>query len=74
MERKSLFAADVLEVQVIPSGEVITRFPVPLLETAQNKPASFDHATPNQLLSAADVLEVQVIPSGEVITRFPVPV
>jgi hypothetical protein len=58
---------------VIPSAEVITLFPVPLLLTAQKSPNSFAHVTDCHKLSAADVLLVQVIPSAEVITLFPVP-
>ena len=63
--------AEVREVQVIPSGLVITRFPVPDDATATNKPPPY--VTLVQELLAADVCEVQVIPSGLVITRFPVP-
>ena len=59
-------------VQVIPSGLVITRFPVPLSLTATNKPLPY--VTDCHQLSAAGVRAVQVIPSGLVITPFPVPV
>src|SRR3989344_9705663 len=62
--------AEVLAVQVMPSGEVITRL-VPLKLTAANKPSSGDQAMPHQpLVSTAEVLAVQVMPSGEVITRL----
>ena len=56
----------------ISAPEVITRLPVPLLETATNKP--LPNVTESQKLSAADALDVQVMPSGLVITRLPVPV
>jgi len=36
-EYHSLSAADVREVQVIPSGEVMTRLPVPVLDTATKR-------------------------------------
>jgi hypothetical protein len=66
-----LFAAEFLDVHVIPSGLVMTRF-VPPLDTATNKPPP--KVTPYQPLSAADTLDVHVIPSELVITRLPVPV
>ena len=56
----------------ISAPDVITRFPVPVTETAANRP--FPYVTPYQLLSAADDLDVHVTPSGLVITRLPVPV
>ena len=61
-------------VQVMPSGLVITRFPVPLLATATNFscPAGPPHVTALQELSAADVCVVQVMHSGLVVTRFTV--
>ena len=59
-------------VQVIPSGLVITRLPVPVLLTVTNNPLPC--VTENHSLSADDVRLVQVVPSGLVITRFPVPV
>jgi hypothetical protein len=63
--------ADVLVVQVIPSGEVITLFPVPRLDTAANNPNSADQQTDLHSFVVTDaVLVVQVIPSGEVITLF----
>jgi phage gp36-like protein len=68
-----LFVALDLDVQLIPSGLVITRFPVPVVETATNRPNSADQQTPCQKLSTALDLDVQLIPSGLVITRFPVP-
>jgi hypothetical protein len=61
-ERHSLSAADVREVQVIPSGLVITRLPVPVGLTATNKPLPY--VTETQELFAADVRLVQVIPSA----------
>jgi hypothetical protein len=57
----------------MPSGEVITRLPVPEPATAQNKLSDGDQAMEDQPLSAALVLDVHVMPSGEVITRLPVP-
>ena len=66
-----LSAADVRLVQVIPSGLVITRLPVPLPLTATNKPLPY--VTEYQSLFAADVRAVQLTPSALVITRFPVP-
>ena len=56
----------------ISAPDVITRLPVPVTETAANRP--FPYVTPYQLLSAADDLDVHVTPSGLVITRLPVPV
>lgn len=70
---QALSAALVLIVHVVPSGEVITRLPVPLLATATNKLRSEDQQTDCQALSAALVRVVQFTPSGEVITRVPVP-
>ena len=66
-------SAEVRDVQLMPSGEVITRLPetVPLEATAQNRPFSGDHMTDCQFLSAAEVRDVQVIPLGEVITLPP---
>ena len=52
----------------------MTRFPVPVYATAQNRRSSGDQQTEFQLLSVAEVRDVQVIPSGLVMTRFPVPV
>ena len=49
-------------VQVIPSGLVITRLPLPSTLTATNKPLPY--ATEFHWLSAADVRLVQVIPSA----------
>ena len=56
---------------MIPSGLVITRFPVPDLAVATNNP--FPYATLFHKLSAAEVRMVHVMPSGLVITRFPTP-
>ena len=58
------------EVQVIPSGLVITRL-LPVIPTAIHTP--FPYATDAHMLSAADTRRVQVIPSGLVITRLPEP-
>ena len=44
-DHQLLSAAEVREVQVIPSGLVITRLPVPSSETAQNKRSSGDQQT-----------------------------
>ena len=71
-----LSTAEVWAVQVIPSGLVITRLPVPVPATATNFscPVGPPQVTPSQMLSTAEVWAVQVIPSGLVITRLPVPV
>ena len=61
-----LLSAEERLVQVIPSGLVITRLPVPSILTATNKPLPY--VTEYQLLSAGVVRLVQVIPSGLVIT------
>ena len=50
----------------------MTRSPVPLLETATNRP--LPKVTESQTLSAALTLIVQLIPSGDVMTLLPVPV
>jgi hypothetical protein len=68
-----LSEAEARDVHVIPSGLVITRLPVPVLETATNNDISGDQHTFCQSLSAADCLTVQFIPSGLVITLLPVP-
>ncbi|MBJ7334839.1 MAG: hypothetical protein JHD05_09535 [Thermoleophilia bacterium] len=65
-ESQELLAAEVLDVQVMPSGLVITRSLVPEAETATNRPLPY--VTERQELSAADALDVQVMPSGLVIT------
>ena len=65
-----LSAAEVRDVQVIPSELVMTRLPVPLFETAQNSCNSGDQQTDCQLLVDAGLREVQVIPSGLVMTRL----
>jgi hypothetical protein len=61
-EYQLLSTADVRLVQVIPSGLVITRLPVPLELTATNNPLPY--VTDRQMLSAADERVVQVIPSA----------
>jgi hypothetical protein len=53
------------------SGDVITRLPVPLIETATNIPLPYARET--QELVAAALCDVQVIPSGDVMTRSPIP-
>jgi hypothetical protein len=68
-----LSAALALAIQLIPSGDVITLFPVPLAATAQNRLSDGDHVIENHWLSAALVRAVHVTPSGDVITLFPVP-
>jgi hypothetical protein len=73
MAYHSLSAALDRIVQLRPSGEVITRLPVPVKLTAQNRPSSGDQQTDSQSLSAALVRVVQVTPSGDVITRLPEP-
>jgi len=56
-----LSAADVLVVQVIPSGLVMTRFPVPDHAMATNNDNSGAQHTEAQLLSAALTRVVQVL-------------
>src|SRR5574337_399475 len=58
-------AGDVRTVQVIPSGEVITRL-VPPSATATNNRSSGDHVTAVHGLFAGDVRCVHVAPSVEV--------
>lgn len=74
MACQSLSAALVRSVHVTPSGEVMTRLPVPVIDTAQNRPSSGDQHMDRQSLSAGVTCAVQVMPSGEVITLLPVPV
>ena len=57
--------AAVRDVQVIPSGDVMTRY-VPVLLTATNKP--LPKVTELQRFASGGVSEVQVMPSGEVMT------
>jgi hypothetical protein len=66
---QSLSAADVLIVQVVPSGDVITLLPPPELATATNKFKELFQTIPCQLLSVAEVREVQdkVFGSAQVI-------
>jgi hypothetical protein len=60
-------------VHVIPSGDVITLFPVPESATAQKRLNFGDqHTLFHELLAALDLV-VHVIPSGDVITLSPVP-
>ena len=63
----------VLNVHVIPSGEVITCVPAFEVATAINKFNSIDHVTSCQFCTTT-ALPVQFIPSGLVITLFPAPV
>ena len=65
---------DVLKVQAIPSGEVMTRCVAPSLDTAQNKVKFAEYVIDFQELSAAELRETQVLASVEVMTLFPVPV
>ena len=60
MPTQELFAGVVRAVQVIPSGLVITRLPVPLPAIATNVPLPY--VTPYQSLSTAEVRDVQVTP------------
>ena len=57
-----LSAALVRLTQVIPSDDVITRLPVPVLATAANRLKSIDQTTLDQSLSAALILVFQVCP------------
>ena len=59
-ERQLKFTGFVREVQLTPSGLVMTRFPVPESATAQNKLNSEAQQTDVQELSAALLLIVQV--------------
>ena len=59
----------VCDVQVIPSGLVITRLPVPVSDTAA-KTVPFQAIAYHSFVAAA-VRPVHVIPSGEVWTRCP---
>jgi len=70
-EFHELSAGDAWDVHVTASGEVMTRFPVPVKETATKR--LFLKATELHALSAADDREVHVIPLGDVMTRFPMP-
>lgn len=72
MEVQLLSAALARVVQVTPSGDVITRLPVPLLATAAKRPSSGDQQTEFHILSAL-VCVVQVTPSGDVSALLPVP-
>lgn len=64
------FATHVLDVQAIPSGDVITAFVTPSLFTAQNKLISGAQQTEFQDASVGLVRIVQLIPSSDVITRL----
>jgi hypothetical protein len=52
---------------------VITRFPVPVPDTAANMPNSGLHVTPLHSLSAGDAWDTQFTPSTDVMIRSPVP-
>ena len=59
-EIQLLSAADVRDVQVMPSGLVITRLLEPEVPTATNKDTSGDQHSPRQLLFAAAGRDVHV--------------
>ena len=65
---------EVCVVQVMPSGLVMTRLPVPP-DTATNFscPVGPPHVTEVQLLSVGEVCVAHVMPSGLVMTRLSVP-
>lgn len=63
----------VCEVQLTPSGEVITRLPAVPLPAATNRRSSGDHSIEFQVRSLGVVCEVQLTPSGEVIALLFVP-
>jgi hypothetical protein len=69
---QALSAAEVRDVQVMPSALVMTRSPVPV-EANAAKPV-LPYVRTHQSLSAAEVRVVQVMPSALVMTRLPVPV
>ena len=69
-----LSAAEVRLVQVLPSGEVITRLPVPLLLNATSRPSSAAQQSAIQLLVLAALRRDQLRPSLDVITRWVPPV
>ena len=54
----------------MPSGEVITRLPVPVMDTATNRLNSAAHTIASHWFAAAAERAVQVVPLGEVITLF----
>ena len=64
---QSLFASQVLMVQVVPSGLVMTRL-LPDAATATKIPLPY--VTAYQSLSAAEVRMVQMVPSGLVMIRW----
>ncbi|QGT54575.1 hypothetical protein b3_0335 [Synechococcus phage B3] len=64
-----LSAADVPAVHVTPSGDVMTRLPVPNRATAHNNPKDLEKHTEAQLLSIV-ALVVHVTPSGDVMTEL----
>ena len=68
-DNQMLSAAEVWLVQVMPSGLVITRLPLPEAATATNVscPVGPPHVTDNQSLSAAEVWLVQVMPSARTV-------
>lgn len=64
----AVVTGETLDVQVVPSVDVITRFNTPSWLTAQNKPNPGDQHTEFHVFAAAAVRAVQVMPSGEVCT------
>jgi len=58
---------------IVWKSQVITLFPAPVLDIAQNKDNSGDQQTANQLLLMELALVVQLMPLGEVVTLLPVP-
>jgi hypothetical protein len=67
---QSLSAADVRDVQVMPSGLVMTLLPVPETATAAKIDNSGAHATENQLLLFALVRVVQVLTAATALARL----
>ena len=61
-----LFAALLREAQLIPSGEVMTRLPAPLIDTATNSERLGDQQIDRHAFELGVDLRVQVMPSGEV--------
>ena len=61
-----LFAALMREVQLMPSGLVITRLPAPLIDTATNSERLGDQQIDRHTFALGVDLRVHVMPSGEV--------
>jgi hypothetical protein len=70
MDRQKLSAADVREVQLMPSGLVIIRLAVPVFDkaTKSGEPPGVPYVTEIHTLAAAEERIVQFIPLGLVIT------